>query len=83
MNFALTPTLGGRNQWICGLGHSGSRRCSKEVEREYPLAALFVLWRRHWKSVSPIVQSCWRTSIPLVQKTPNGTTNSFLVSFDK
>ena len=25
MNFALTPALGGRNQWICGLGHSCSQ----------------------------------------------------------
>ena len=25
MNFALTPTLGGYNQWICGLDHSGSQ----------------------------------------------------------
>ena len=25
MNYALTPTLGGYNQWICGLDHSGSQ----------------------------------------------------------
>ena len=25
MNFALTPTLGGYNQWICEVDHSGSQ----------------------------------------------------------
>ena len=47
MNFALTPTLGGYNQWICGLGQSVSQPFHKGME--YFLCQTYVILYYWWR----------------------------------